>query len=169
MAKPSKLKVGDVELEISPDMSPEQIKAMITSVATLTNKTQNLEQNDDLDFLIEQEIKPDPFMIMTRGTWVEKIALFIRNEFGELEFTANDVQMQFHAIFQKILDKSAITTYLNRLVSKGYLVKNKLPGNRVYKFKSTNKLLLEYPEVVLEEFNSISNSEKSHSFRKVGV
>ncbi len=150
MPKPSKLTIGDISLEISPDMTPEQIQAMIQSVAALRKDLSGNVKSDDVADLPVRSEQIDPLEILTNGTWLDRIALFVRNEFGFLEFTVNDVQVQFHALFGKILEKAAITTYLNRLVQKGFVSKRKLPGNRVFHFQAQSSLFDEYPEVDLE-------------------
>ncbi len=154
MPKPSKLTIGDISLEISPDMTPEQIQAMIQSVAALRQGLVTDSKSDDVAELSVHAEKIDPLEVLANGTWLDRIGLFVRNEFGFLEFTVNDVQVQFHALFGKILEKAAITTYLNRLVQKGYLSKRKVPGNRVFHFQAQSSLFDDYPEVDLEELAS---------------
>ncbi len=135
-------------------MTPEQIQAMIKSVAALRQGLSDDPKSDEMPELPIRSEQIDPLEILTNGTWLDRIALFVRNEFGFLEFTVNDVQVQFHALFGKILEKAAITTYLNRLVQKGYVSKRKVPGNRVFHFQAQSLLFEDYPEVDLEELAS---------------
>ena len=154
MGKPSKLTIGDITLEISPDMTPEQIQAMISSIAILSKDKANNNQNKKQDKQIKQKTIADPLQIFQKGTWMDKIALFIRNEYHEnLEFTVSDIQLGFQSLFKVILEKAAITTYLNRLHDKGYITKTKPLGSRSHKYQATKALLETYPQIELEQLS----------------
>lgn len=158
MAKQSVITLPDgTVIEISPDLSPEQITAMITAltVGQTSLPIAKTEPSTGKTFAMEKSIED-----IWNSSKKEKIALFIRNYLSEsLWFNSKDIQEQQLAITGKLTlgETSAIGTYLNRLFESAYLDRKK--DNRTVYYRMTDKLTDEYPRISTNEFvTMIENS-----------
>jgi hypothetical protein len=140
-------------VEISKDTSPEQIQAIL---ATLSQSSFPISQS--------QPSLSDPNQIITaEEVWIygskkEKIALFVRNHFGQQEwFTTIDVRDQQLEFVKKMVfgESSAIATYLNRLHDEKLL--NKMKRKKI-SYQLTPKILKEYPPLELDEIGDLLRS-----------
>ncbi|MCY3413858.1 MAG: hypothetical protein INQ03_19595 [Candidatus Heimdallarchaeota archaeon] len=148
MAKNSIVKLPNgITIEITPDFKPEQIQAIIQSVIGGTQIQQHP--------LPEEKIQRTASEVW-QSSKREKVALFIRNYFSpSLWFSAKELLEEQLQIVQAIIfgETSQIGTYLNRLSEDGYLVRQN--RGRLVRYRIQQKLIDDYPEVILEEMNHL--------------
>ncbi len=154
MTKKSVITLPDgTVIEISPDLSPDQITAMITALTVGgTVKPQTSINNPTGKTYVHEKSVEE----IWNSSKKEKIALFIRNYLSEeLWFNSKDIQDQQLAITGKLTlgETSAIGTYLNRLFESAYLDRKK--DSRTVFYRMTDKLIGEYPVINTHEFVSL--------------
>lgn len=148
-------------IEVSPNMTPDQITALVTAVTSggsTTPQTQSSEHENQSGITYHTDLSPEELWQSSKR---ERVALFVRQAFSEdLWFTARDVldeQLTFtHSIV--LGETSAIATYLARLFENGYLDRQKGSGRKI-KYRMTSKLISEYPKIELSQFNELLTLE----------
>ncbi|MDH5647996.1 MAG: hypothetical protein OEZ01_18440, partial [Candidatus Heimdallarchaeota archaeon] len=157
MAKLSVIKLPNgTTIEVSPDLSPEQITAMITALTNpQINQSMPVEEDNNEGRTFVRERSIDEIWNTSKK---ERVALFIRNHINEtLWFNAKDIQDQQLSITGQLLlgETSAISTYLTRLFESGHLDRTKEKNSRNVLFKSNYKLLEDYPAISLDKFKEL--------------
>lgn len=157
MGKASVIKLPNgTTIEVSSDMSPDQITALITAVTSggsISPDSNNETPKTGKTIFVERT--PEEIWNASKK---DRVALFIRNYFNEnLWFSSKDIMDQQLAIFNNISlgETSALGTYLNRLFESAYLDRQKSQGKVVY-YKIAQKLIDEYPLVAKEQFQELS-------------
>lgn len=137
-------------IEISPDLSPDQITAMITAL-TIGVTNQNTPKLDTSGKTYEVERTAEEIWNSSKR---EKVGLFIRNYFSEtLWFNSKDIQDQQLSITGKLSlgETSAIGTYLTRLFESGFLDRKKGTGRTIL-YRLTDLMVADYPLINSTEF-----------------
>ena len=165
MAKGSIIKLPNgTTIEISPNMTPDQITALVTAVTatgTITPQAKNQEEVNQTGITYSNELTPAEIWQSSKR---EKVALFVRWAFSEnLWFTAKEVLEEQLTYTPSIIlgETSAIATYLARLFDNGYLDRQK-SGSRTVKYRITEKLTNDYPLIEQREFNELITLEFTH-------
>ena len=140
-------------LELSPDLSPEQITAMITACSLTSQPSfspSSPEKQSGETFIHNRTIEE-----IWNESKKERVALFIRTFMSEsLWFNAKDIQDQQITVTGKLAlgETSAIGTYLNRLYESGHLNRQKRGTRNVY-YQISEKIAIEYPVVETKQFD----------------
>lgn len=158
MTKASVITLPDgTKIEVSPDLSPAQITAMISALTTSApapvDNDQAIDTNSGKVVIAERSIED-----IWNSSKRERVALFIRNYLSPtIWFGAKDIVDQQLSITGglELGETSSIGTYLNRLFENGFLDKKMTTNGRSVSFKITDKLLTSYPEVALEEIKTL--------------
>ncbi len=165
MAKGSIIKLPNgTTIEISPNMTPDQITALVTAVTatdTIPSPTPIQEESNQAGITYTNELTPTEIWQSSKR---ERVALFVRGAFSEdLWFTAKEVLEEQLTYTPSIIlgETSAIATYLARLFENGYLDRQKI-GSRTVKYRITEKLSNEYPLIEQREFNELITLEFTH-------
>ncbi len=157
MSKKSVITLPDgTVIEISPDLSPEQITAMITALTQPVNRSisDSPINNKKTGKTYIHKRTPQEIWQSSRR---ERVALFIRAYMSEeLWFNAKDIMDQQLAITGKLTlgETAAISTYLARLFETGYLDRKKSGGRSVF-YRMTDKLIAEYPYIETEQLTNL--------------
>ncbi|MCY3410482.1 MAG: hypothetical protein INQ03_02490 [Candidatus Heimdallarchaeota archaeon] len=141
-------------IEISPDLSPEQITAVITALTVGATTTPTNQSTPAHGKTIVDERTPE---MIWNSSKREKVALFLRNYISEsLWFNSKDIQEQQLAIMGNLSlgETSAIGTYLNRLFEQGFLDRKKGEGRLIY-YRMTEMMISEYPRIETTEFTEM--------------
>lgn len=155
MAKTSVITLPNgTKIEVSPDLTPEQITAMIQAVTASTPMTPvaSTPQEDEAGDVIIRERTVDEIWNSSKR---EQVALFVRTFIAPNHwFSAKDiVDLQISELGRLSLgETSAIGTYLQRLHESGYLDKEKIKNSRGVTYKTTSDLEKDYPAVAIEQF-----------------
>ncbi len=154
-----KLPNGTV-IEVSPNMTPDQITALITAVTSTGVITQSslVDSEEQSGITYNADLSPNE---LWQSSKKERVALFIRMAFSEnYWFTAKEVleEQLTHTTSLVLGETSAIATYLARLFENGYLDRQK-SGSRAVKYRLADKILLEYPVVETIQFNELLTLE----------
>lgn len=154
-----KLPNGTV-IEVSPNMTPDQITALITAVNSTGVITQSspVDGEEQSGITYNADLSPNE---LWQSSKKERVALFIRMAFSEnYWFTAKEVleEQLTHTTSLVLGETSAIATYLARLFENGYLDRQK-SGSRAVKYRLADKILLEYPVVETIQFNELLTLE----------
>ncbi|MCH8907242.1 MAG: hypothetical protein IH840_09150 [Candidatus Heimdallarchaeota archaeon] len=153
MAKSSVVKLPNgVSIEISPDMTPDQITALISAVTGNALPIVGTPEISKSGQSSEYERSAEDIWNSSKR---ERVALFIRNYFSEtLWFNAKMVQDQQLAETGKLAlgETSAIGTYLTRLFEDGNLDR-KVNGRKVF-YRLNDQLLASYPEITVQQLES---------------
>lgn len=154
MVKPSVIKLPNgTIIEVSPDLSPDQITALITAVTSggLTfSDPSSSDQNESGKTLIHEQLPEEIWYSSKR----DRVALFLRNYISEnLWFNAKDIQDQQLAVSGTLSlgETSAIGTYLARLFDIGILDRKKSSNGRNVFYRMTTKIQIEYPQITRDE------------------
>ncbi|MHA2029923.1 MAG: hypothetical protein ACW99A_07455 [Candidatus Kariarchaeaceae archaeon] len=163
MAKGSKITLPNgTVIEVSPNMTPDQITALVTAVTTggavtpQSNTVSSNESQSGTTFNVTQS--PEE---LWQSSKKERVALFIRTFIAEdYWFTAKEVleEQLNHTTSLVLGETSAIATYLARLFDNGYLDRQK-SGSRTVKYRLAEKIILEYPVVETPMFNELLTLE----------
>ena len=155
-----KLPNGTV-IEVSPNMTPDQITALVTAVTStgvITTQTSSVDAETQSGITYNTDLSPND---LWQSTKKERVALFIRMAFSEnYWFTAKEVleEQLTHTTSLVLGETSAIATYLARLFENGYLDRQK-SGSRAVKYRLADKILVEYPVVETLQFNELLTLE----------
>lgn len=155
-----KLPNGTV-IEVSPNMTPDQITALITAVTStgvITTQASSVDNEEQSGITYNADLSPNE---LWQSSKKERVALFIRMAFSEnYWFTAKEVleEQLTHTTSLVLGETSAIATYLARLFENGYLDRQK-SGSRAVKYRLADKILLEYPVVETIQFNELLTLE----------
>ena len=158
MVKSSVITLPDgTKIEVSPDLSPDQITAMITALtmSNLSSPQSSISETDDAGELIVQERSLDEIWEASKR---ERVALFIRTFMAEsFWFSAKDLMdLQLQEFNSIVLgETSQIGTYLQRLYENGYLDKKKTPNGRSVSYRMSSKLSAEYPFINIEQMKQL--------------
>ena len=155
MVKASEITLPDgTVIKVSPDMTPDQITAMIsavklTSPMPIPTRLEPEVEQSGITYLEDRSVDE-----IWNSSKRERVALFIRTFMSEtLWFNAKDIQDQQLAITGKLSlgETSAISTYLTRLYESAFLDRKK-HGTRNVHYRVTQKLGLEYPSMEISHF-----------------
>ncbi|MCE7733782.1 MAG: hypothetical protein GPJ54_02820 [Candidatus Heimdallarchaeota archaeon] len=155
-----KLPNGTV-IEVSPNMTPDQITALVTAVTStgvISTQSSSIDTEAQSGMTYNADLSPNE---LWQSSKKERVALFIRMAFSEnYWFTAKEVleEQLTHTTSLVLGETSAIATYLARLFENGYLDRQK-SGSRAVKYRLTDKILLEYPIVETIQFNELLTLE----------
>lgn len=155
-----KLPNGTV-IEVSPNMTPDQITALVTAVTStgvITTQTSSVDAEAHSGITYNADLSPNE---LWQSSKKERVALFIRMAFSEnYWFNAKEVleEQLTHTTSLVLGETSAIATYLARLFENGYLDRQK-SGTRAVKYRLADKILLEYPVVETLQFNELLTLE----------
>ncbi len=159
MAKASVIKLPNgIVIEVSPDLTPEQITALVTAVTSGTssiNSSDQIEQTQTGKTFVHERTAEEIWQSSKR----DRVALFIRNYFSEtLWFNAKDVQDQQLAVTGSLAlgETSAIATYLTRLFDVGLLDRKKSDKRNVF-YRITPKLQVEYIQISAEKIMELAS------------
>ena len=143
------------KIEVSPNLSPDQITAMITALTRTPVVSDTTSGNDDSGEIILTQRSVEEIWSSSKK---EQVAIFIRTYMSDtLWFNAKDIMDQQIATCRQIIfgETSAIGTYLQRLFETGHLDKRKTPNSRNVSYKMTQTLISEYPHVSIEKMSML--------------
>ena len=155
-----KLPNGTV-IEVSPNMTPDQITALVTAVTStgvITTPASSVDNEEQSGITYNADLSPYE---LWQSSKKERVALFIRMAFSEnYWFNAKEVleEQLTHTTSLVLGETSASATYLARLFENGYLDRQK-SGSRAVKYRLADKILLEYPVVETIQFNELLTLE----------
>ena len=162
MAKGSVIKLPNgTVIEVSPNMTPDQITALVTAVTAtgpVIPELSTSEPEGQSGITYSADLAPEE---LWQSSKKERVALFVRMAFSDnYWFTAKEVleEQLTHTTSLVLGETSAIATYLARLFENGYLDRQK-SGSRAVKYRLTEKILLEYPVVETIQFNELLTLE----------
>jgi len=159
MTKSSVIKLPNgTTIEVSPDLSPQQITAMISALTAGADTTNLQDELSDQSASGEVIIEERDLNEIWETSKKERVALFIRSYMSDnLWFSAKDIMDQQLAVSGQIVlgETSAIGTYLARLFDGGYLDKKKSPNGRSVSYKMTDQLMSEYPAITTAEIQQL--------------
>ena len=142
-------------IEVSPDLSPQQITAMITALTASSGVDTPSSEVDESGEVIIQSRNIQEIWDSSKK---ERVALFVRAYMSEtLWFSSKDIMDQQLAISGSIVlgETSALGTYLARLFDSGYLDKKKSPNGRSVHYRITEKLIDDYPAIPTPEMKDL--------------
>ncbi len=157
MAKSSVITLPNgTTIEVSPDLTPDQITAMITALTANPGAPVPMAENptEGGEVYLSERTLDD----IWNSSKKERVALFLRNFVSDnFWFQATDIMDQQLQEFSKIVlgETSAIGTYLARLFEGAYLDKRKTPNGRTVHYRITAKLQEEYPLVTTHEIKQL--------------
>ena len=138
-------------IELSPEMSPEQITALVSAVSSPTISNPNVQ---------ESKVDTPQLERTSAEIWEsskkERLALFLRNYVSDtIWFTAKQIQeLQLAETGTLALgETSAIATYLSRLSESGYLDRTK--DSKGVQYKIAPLLTAHYPAIEQEQMSQL--------------
>ena len=134
-------------IELSPEMSPEQITALVSAVSSPT-----ISNSSVLESKIDTTQPERTSAEIWESSKKERLALFLRNYISDsIWFTAKQIQeLQLAETGTLALgETSAIATYLSRLSESGYL--DRMKDHKGVQYKIMPLLANHYPVIEQEQ------------------